>query len=71
LYSTEQRIFIIEEFIRSLESPEKVRRAFQVKFSVKVGPERHTISNLVKKFLKTGSVLERLLSKRLAFNSKN
>jgi hypothetical protein len=53
-YSTEQRIFIIEEYIRSSESPENVGRAFQVKFGVKVGPDRHTISNLVKKFRKTG-----------------
>jgi transposase len=57
-YSTEQRIFIIEEHIRSSESPQKVRRAFQVKFGDKVGPDRHTISNLVKKFRKTGSVLD-------------
>jgi hypothetical protein len=57
LYSTEQRIFIIEEYIRLSESPEKVRRAFQVKFGVKVGPDRNIISNFVKKFSKTGSVL--------------
>jgi hypothetical protein len=38
---TEQRVFIIEEYIRSSESPEKVRRAFQVNFDVKVGPDRH------------------------------
>jgi transposase len=58
LYSTEQRIFIIEENIRSSESLEKVLRAFHVKFGVKVKPDRHTISNLVKKFRKTGSVLD-------------
>jgi hypothetical protein len=38
---------IIEEYFRTSESPEKVRRAFQVTFGVKVGPDRHTISNLV------------------------
>jgi hypothetical protein len=64
LYSTEQQIFIIEEYIRSSESPEKFRRAFQVKFGVEVGLDRHTISNLVKKF-------GRSLSKRQAFNSKD
>jgi hypothetical protein len=58
LYSTEQWIFIIEEYIRSSESPEKIRRALQVKFGVKVGPDRHTIANLVKKVRKTGSVLD-------------
>jgi hypothetical protein len=58
LYSTEQQIFIIEEYIRSSENPEKVRRAFQVNFGVKVGPDRHTISNLVKKFRKASSVLD-------------
>jgi hypothetical protein len=49
---------IIEEYIRSSESPEKVRREFQVKSGVKVGPDRHTISNLVKKYRKAGSVLD-------------
>jgi transposase len=58
LYSTKQRIFIIEDHIRSSENKEKVRRAFQVKFGVKVGPDRYTVSNLVKKCRKTGSVLD-------------
>jgi hypothetical protein len=58
LYSTEQQIFIIEEYIPSSERPEKFIRAFQVKFDVKVGPDRYIISNLVKKFRKTDSVLD-------------
>lgn len=56
LFSTEQRKFKIEAYIRSYENPENIR-VIQVKFGVKVGRDRHTIWNLVKKLSKIGWVL--------------
>jgi len=54
-YSTEQRVFIVEQFHR-LNSYVLVQRAFQKRFKFRYTPSKPTISRLVQKFRQTGQV---------------
>jgi transposase len=55
-YSTEQRVFILKEYYLSQKHPETVRRRFRKEYNTKDAPHRNTITNLIEKFERTGSV---------------
>jgi hypothetical protein len=58
-YSTEQQIFITDWYILSSESPKKGQKSVPgIKINIKVRPDGHTVSNLINKFCKTGSLLD-------------
>jgi hypothetical protein len=59
LYSIEQRKYHHRRIYSIIWKPRNGQKSIPRKSAVvKVGPDRHTISNLVKKFGKTGSVLD-------------
>ena len=59
-YAIHERIFIVETFYESNKSPVTVVRTFAKEFKVHSGPDRKTITRLIKKFEHTGSVCDNM-----------
>ena len=55
-YSIEQRVFLVEAYIRNKESPTATLRDYATHFKTKEVPSRPTLYNLIEKWRRTGSV---------------
>lgn len=63
-YTLQQRVFIVEEYFKNNCSPVCVKRAFQLRFNVRVGPSAPTVNRIVELFRRTGSVQDEKRQRR-------
>ena len=57
-YTVEERVFIVKQFYSNNKSPITVQRDFAKEYQVRQGPAASTITRLIEKFERTGSIAD-------------